>query len=78
MVTLRAHGVYQLSGVSRPLLAFPTDKGGYLLYDSELGSAVPPRFTIDSEGRLIDWHGEETRWTVADLTEAGGPDPGAA
>ena len=78
MVTLRADGVYILPGVSRPLLAVPADGGGYLLYDTELGSAVAPRFTIDNEGKLFNWHGEQTQWTVADLNEACGPDPAAA
>ena len=40
--------------------------------------AISPRFTIDSEGRLVNWHGDETRRTVANLTEADGADPGAA
>ena len=71
MYTLRPHAVYRLPGVSRPLLAVPVDNGDYLLYDSELGPAAPPRFTVDSEGRLVDWHGEQTPWTAADLSEVG-------
>ena len=72
MFTLRPHAVYRLPGVSRPLLAVPVDRGGYILYDSRLGSAAPPRFTVDSGGRLVDWHGEQTPWTAADLSEVDG------
>ena len=72
MYSLRPHAVYRLSGVSRPLVAVPVGEGGYFLYDSELGSAAPPRFTVDAAGQLVDWHGTTTPWTAADLAEADG------
>jgi len=74
MRQLNTGKLYTLPGRVRPLYAAPSGEG-YRLYDYRLGSTVPPRFIVRADGRLLDWHGGETPWTVDDLLEVRGSSP---
>ncbi len=71
MRQLRNHRIYRLPYVERSLYLVSTTDGTFLLYDCELGSRVPPRFEITNDARIINWHGEDTGWTVDDLIDTG-------
>lgn len=70
MRQLRLYGIYKLPGVLRPIYPFPVG-GIFYLYDFKLGSSVPPRFIIDDDGRVVNWHGERMSLTVDDLIDTG-------
>jgi hypothetical protein len=71
MRQLRNHRIYRLPKVGRGLFLASTPEETYLLYDCELGDRLPPRFEINSDERIINWHGEDTGWTVDDLIDTG-------
>ena len=71
MRQLRNYRIYQLPNVERSLFLASTADDTYLLYDCELGERVPPRFEITNDERIINWHGEDTGWTVVDLIDTG-------
>ncbi|MDQ3742886.1 MAG: hypothetical protein M3444_00600 [Acidobacteriota bacterium] len=70
MRQLRAYGIYNLPGVKRPVFAVPAE-GGYLLYDSLLGEALPPRFEVKPDGRVTNWHGDEMSVRVEEFQDTG-------
>ena len=71
MRQLRNYRIYRLPNVERSLFLASTTDDAYFLYDCELGDRVPPRFEITSDERIINWHGEDTGWTVDDLIDTG-------
>jgi hypothetical protein len=71
MRQLRNYRVYRLPNVERALFLASGAEDTCLLYDCELGDQLPPRFEITSDERLINWHGEDTGWTVDDLIDTG-------
>jgi hypothetical protein len=70
MRRLRTNGIYKPPGIVRPVYARPSG-GGYLLYDFEHGPRLPPRFVVSSDGRVLNWHGEEVGWTIDGLEDTG-------
>jgi hypothetical protein len=67
---LRPYGIYKLPDVLRP--AYPVPAGGkFYLYDFKFGSSVPPRFVIEEDGRIVNWHGELMPFTANDLIDTG-------
>ena len=71
MRQLRNYRIYRLPGIERSFFLAPTNDDTYLLYDCELGTRVPPRFEVAGDGRIINWHQEDTLWTVDDLIDTG-------
>jgi hypothetical protein len=67
---LRLYGIYTLPGVLRPVYPIPAG-GKFYLYDVKYGSSVPPRFVIEEDGRIVNWHGEQTSLTANDLIDTG-------
>ncbi|MBC7933175.1 MAG: hypothetical protein H7Z38_21640 [Rubrivivax sp.] len=70
MRRLRTDGIYAPPGGLRPVVATPQGSG-YILYDSEFGPRLPPRFVVSADGTVLDWHGEEAGWTIDDLIDTG-------
>ncbi len=70
MRRLRDYGIYRLPGVSRPVYPI-TISGKLYLYDYKFDSSVPPRFAVEDDGRLVNWHGEQMPLTVEDLIDTG-------
>lgn len=70
MRRLREYGIYRLPGAMRPIYSIPTS-GKFYLYDVEFGSNVPPRFVVEEDGCLVNWHGDQMRPTVEDLIDTG-------
>ena len=70
MRQLRNYGVYQPPGTLRPVFAV---RAGviYYLYDKTHGPALSPRFRVEPDGSIINWHGERVGWTSADLVDTG-------
>jgi hypothetical protein len=70
MRQLRNYGVYQPPGDLKPVLAV---RAGviYYLYDKAHGAALPPRFRVEPDGSVTNWHGERVGWTAADLVDTG-------
>ena len=71
MRQLRNYGIYETPGPVRQVYAVSAGGDAYLLYDREFGEAIPPRFEVLPDGRVRDWHGDLTRWTVEDLFDTG-------
>ena len=71
MRRLRGYGIYKTPGPVRQVYAVPAGEGAYLLFDRKLGTAIPPRFEVLTDGSVRDWHGDMTRWTVEDLVDTG-------
>jgi hypothetical protein len=69
-MSLRRYGIYKLPGVARPVYLFPAD-GKYYLYDYKYGLSVPPRFVIEEDGHLLNWHGDQMSLTIEDLEDTG-------
>jgi hypothetical protein len=70
MRRLRTYGIYKLPGVSRPVFAVPAE-GGYLLYDSLLGEDLPPRFKVEPDGRVTNWHGDRMEVSLEEFEDTG-------
>ncbi|HYJ45344.1 MAG TPA: hypothetical protein VEV81_01935 [Pyrinomonadaceae bacterium] len=71
MRQLRNYRIYKLPGVERSFYLIPASDDTCLLYDCELGTRVPPRFEVAGDERIINWHHEDTGWTVDDLIDTG-------
>jgi hypothetical protein len=70
MRRLRHYAIYRLPGIARPV--YPILAGGkFHLYDFKFGLSVPPRFVIEDDGHLVNWHGDQMTLTVEDLIETG-------
>jgi hypothetical protein len=70
MRQLRPYGIYKLPGALRPV--YPVPAGGKVyLYDFKFGSGVPPRFVVEDDGRIVNWHGESMPFNVNDLIDTG-------
>ena len=68
MRRLRHHGIYKLPDATRPF--YPITAGEKLyLYDYKFGSRVPPRFVVEEDGRLVNWHGDLMPMTIEDLID---------
>jgi hypothetical protein len=67
---LRLYGIYKLPGVTRPVYPIPAG-GKFYLYDFRFGSSVPPRFVVEEDGRVVNWHGDQMLTTVDDLIDTG-------
>ena len=67
---LRHYGIYKLPGVARSVYPVPAGEK-YHLYDYKFGLSVPPRFVVEEDGRLVNWHGEQLPLTVEDLVDTG-------
>ena len=70
MQQLRYYGVYQPPGDLKPVLAVRAGTV-YYLYDKVHGAALPPRFRVESDGSVINWHGDSVGWNTADLIDTG-------
>lgn len=70
MRRLRIHGIYKIPGVARPVYVSVSGEN-YLLMDSVLGPAIPPRFKVSADGRITSWLGEEMAWSIEDLEDTG-------
>lgn len=68
-MSLRDRGIYQPPGELRPVRAVRSGDL-YSLYDAEFGDRLPPRFTVDAQGKVLDWHGERAPFTAEDLVDA--------
>jgi hypothetical protein len=80
MRQLRNGGVYQPPGDLRPVFAVRAG-GVYYLYDRVYGAALRPRFRVEPDGGVTDWHGDRASWTAEDLVDTGetrGADPPCA
>lgn len=71
MRELRHKGIYLLPGEGRPVRAVRSKEDGYNLYDAELGERLPPRFTVDARGAVLDWHGDPAAFTADELIDTG-------
>jgi hypothetical protein len=71
MRRLRDQGIYETPRHARQVFAVNAGGGSYLLYDREFGTKIPPRFETLPDGRVRDWHGRLTDWTVEDLIDTG-------
>lgn len=71
MRRLTNYGIYRLPGVGRELVALRDRGGGFLLYDDEYDMRLPPRFEVRADGRIVNWHGEVTKWMAEDLIDTG-------
>lgn len=67
---LRHYGIYRLPGIARPVYPIPAG-GKFYLYDSKFGLGVPPRFVVEEDGRLVNWHGDQMSLTIEDLVDTG-------
>jgi hypothetical protein len=67
---LRHYGIYRLPGVARPIYPIPAGEKFYL-YDFKFGSSLPPRFVVEEEEHLFNWHDEQLPFTVEDLVDTG-------
>ena len=70
MWQLRNYGVYQPPGGLKPVIAVRAG-AVYYLYDKVYGAALPPRFRVELDGSITNWHGDRLTWTVADLADTG-------
>jgi len=71
MRLLRNYGVYKLPEHVRQVYAVRAGDGAYLLYDRELGPAIPPRFEAFPDGRVRNWHGDFIPWSTEDFLDTG-------
>jgi hypothetical protein len=67
---LRLYGIYKLPGMLRPVYPISAE-GKFYLYDAKYGTSVPPRFVVEEDGRIVNWHGERTSLTDNDLIDTG-------
>jgi hypothetical protein len=67
---LRHYGIYRLPGVVRPVYAIHAG-GKFCLYDFKFGSSLPPRFVVEEDGHLLNWHDVQLPSTVEDLVDTG-------
>lgn len=70
MRQLRNFGVYQPPGGLRPVVAVRAG-AVYYLYDKVYGPALSPRFRVEPDGGVTNWHGDHLTWAVADLVDTG-------
>jgi hypothetical protein len=70
MRQLRNYGIYQPPGGLRPIMAVRAGNV-YYLYDKTVGDALSPRFRVEPDGSVTNWHGERVGWTSADLVDMG-------
>lgn len=70
MRRLRYYGIYKLPGVVRPVYPIPAGDKFYL-YDYKFGSSIPPRFMVEADGRVVNWHGDLMPLTIEDLVDTG-------
>ena len=71
MTRLITFRIYNLPNGKRALVALRDENGQYFLYDYEFGRRLPPRYKIDSDGRLINWFDDAPIYTVDDLIDTG-------
>ena len=71
MRLLRNYGIYKLPEHIRQVYAVSTGGGTFLLYDCQFGTTIPPRFEVLPDGRIRDWHGDFTSWSIQDLIDTG-------
>lgn len=74
MVRLRHKGIYKLPNNQRDVIAFEIGDGKYALYDREYGVRLSPRYTVQSDGKLINWFADFPFWTVDELVDTGETD----
>jgi hypothetical protein len=70
MWQLRNYGVYQPPGALRQVCAVRAGEV-YYLYDKMYGPALMPRFRVEPDGSVTNWHGKHVAWTAADLVDTG-------
>jgi hypothetical protein len=71
MIQLEDGKIYRLPNGKRNLVAIHIGDGEYFLYDSEYETRLPPRYKIDSDGRLINWFGDAPIFSVNELIDIG-------
>ena len=71
MRRLRNCGIYNTPGPVRQVYAVSAGDDAYLLYDCQFGTTIPPRFEVLPDGRIRDWHGDFTSWSIQDLIDTG-------
>jgi hypothetical protein len=71
MSRLKNLRIYDLPNGKRSLVALHDENSGYSLYDLEYGTRLPPRYSIEADGRLVNWFGDFPIFTVDDLIDTG-------
>ncbi len=71
MIQLRNNGIYKLPNEQRTVYALALGNNEFFLYDCEYGTSLPPRFSVNADGTLINWFKDFPVWTVEDLTDTG-------
>lgn len=69
MIQIEDGKIYRLPNGKRNLTAVHIEDGEWFLYDSEYKALLPPRYKVDSDGRLINWFEDAPIFSVDELIE---------